>query len=347
MFQIGKRRAAPCRWSVAVVWLAIWLVVPGRVLAELPFGKSRHQADLLDTRLVFDSYKPDGYAGGPLIVSFHGSERNAAFARSALIPLAKAEKVLVVAPKFDEERFPRWAYQFAGIAEPVNDDARTAYRERAPESWTGKIVLELVEHIRREERRPDLPYYLIGHSAGGQFLSRFAGFVPNEALRIVLVNPGSYLAADRSRAFPYGFGKLSPALDNDVSVRRYLASPITIFVGTEDLFRKGLPKSRGAELQGLSRYERGVNVFTDACATAVEHGWAFGWRFVEAPGVGHSGSGMYRGREARTAVFGNVEVPSGTACLKRVNRPTRDVANSDRGRANGEDVGESGTGHPR
>lgn len=294
------------RRDACLVGLCMLLCLTGARLAsaELPLGKSRQDIDLNDVRITFFSYKPKAYAGGPLIVTFHGSEPHAAFALNAMIPLANAELAIVIAPEFDKERFPRWAYQLGGIAARHERDGRVEFVERPPEHWTGGIVLELIRRIRDEEGRQDLPYYLVGHSGGAQFLSRFAAFVANEAQRIVLTNAGTYLFPDEDRAFPYGFGGLSPALRSDEQMRRYLASPITILLGTEDLQRWGLNQSRGAERQGLSRYERGVNVFNAANRRAADRGWMCNWRLIDVPEVGHSSKGMYSSPEARTALFG-------------------------------------------
>ena len=46
------------------------------------------------------------------------------------------------------------------------------------DEWTVDMVPELVSWARRREGRLDAPYYLFGHSAGGQFLSRVAAFAP-------------------------------------------------------------------------------------------------------------------------------------------------------------------------
>ena len=50
---------------------------------------------------------------------------------------------------------------------------------------TGAFIPKIAAEIQRREQRKDLPYYLIGHSAGGQFLVRTSAFVDTGAARIV------------------------------------------------------------------------------------------------------------------------------------------------------------------
>ena len=85
--------------------------------------------------------------------------------------------------------------------------------------------------FRADEGRPALPYYLIGHSAGEQLLVRLAAFLPTEAGRIVAANPGSHLFPTRERDFGYGFGALPEDLSSDDVLRRYLAAPLTLYLG--------------------------------------------------------------------------------------------------------------------
>jgi pimeloyl-ACP methyl ester carboxylesterase len=147
--------------------------------------------------------------------------------------------------------------------------------------------------MRQIEQRPDLSYFLIGHSAGAQFLARAAPFAPTEAKRIILANPSAYVAPTRSEKFPYGFGGAPAALGDDAALRRYLALPITIFVGGSDTGSRQLDVSAEANVQGPNRRERGRFVFQQAETLAAAHGWQLNWRFVEAPGVGHNSTRMF------------------------------------------------------
>jgi pimeloyl-ACP methyl ester carboxylesterase len=192
--------------------------------------------------------------------------------------------MIVMAPLFDKLRFPSWSYQRGGIV--VKDKLRDQHR------WTGNIVVELAGWARRQEQR-GLAYSLIGHSAGAQFLSRVAAFVPTEARRIVIANPSTYVFPSLSIQAPYGMGGVYAPARGEAELRRYLQQPVTIFLGTADVSDKARNDSPAARAQGTTRYGRGANTFRAGQKLASSHGWSFGWRLVEAPGVGHSAGKMF------------------------------------------------------
>ncbi|MGH6782123.1 MAG: hypothetical protein ACREB5_08465, partial [Sphingomonadaceae bacterium] len=66
------------------------------------------------------AYKAACYRDGPLVIVFHGSDRNPRLARDNAVPLAQAGCAVVVAPFFGEAQFPRWAYQFGGLGDVVD-----------------------------------------------------------------------------------------------------------------------------------------------------------------------------------------------------------------------------------
>jgi pimeloyl-ACP methyl ester carboxylesterase len=313
--QFGSAR---CRSSY--LWLALILASVSTPLRSEPFaqGKSEHEVQVGTMTWRVQAYKAGCFRKGPLVVVFHGSDRNPGLARDNAIPLAEAGCALVVAPLFDKARFPRWAYQFGGLGEIVNEDGRRHFRLKPRERRTGYLVLELIDALRAGEGHPDMPYSLIGHSAGAQFLGRFAAFFPNEARRIVLANPGSYVMPMWERKYPYGFGGL-PIVSN-TDRKRYLASPVVVLISSQDTSRKGLDKSPGAERQGATRYERGHTAYDAAKASAAAEGLVFGWSLVEVPGLRHGSAKLYARSESAAALFGSclrAALPSWEACSQQ------------------------------
>src|SRR5262249_20037796 len=134
------------------------------------------------------------------LLVFHGAERNAEDYRDYARALADRNCMLVAAPLFAQHTFPAWRYQRGGIVDKYGEP-------RDPGKWTGRLVLELFDWVRKQEGRP-LAYSLIGHSAGGQFLSRLAAFVPTQAQRIVLANAGTYVLPSLAVDAPYGMGEV-------------------------------------------------------------------------------------------------------------------------------------------
>jgi pimeloyl-ACP methyl ester carboxylesterase len=212
--------------------------------------------------------------------------------------MAERFRVIVVAPLFDMERFATARYQRGGL---VGADGAAA----RPEQWTYTIVPKIVKHVRDLEQQPALPYYLIGHSAGGQFLVRMAAFLPGEAVRIVAANAGSHLFPTVEQEFGYGFGGLPPELCSDDVMRRYLAARLTLYQGTGDVLpSNNFDQSPAGMKQGAHRLARGRAAFEFAQKLARERGWAFHWRKVETPDIGHQAAFMFAASEVEDALFG-------------------------------------------
>lgn len=187
---------------------------------NLPAGKHLSCMAFHDKILRIYSYKPADYENGPLLVVLHGMDRNAEDYRDRAVVMADQFRALVVAPEFDLKQFPSEAYQRGGV---LRDG-----KAQSSEKWTFQAISELVKNVRVVEQKPDLHYYVIGHSAGGQILNRLAAFLPGEAVRIVAANPGTLIFPNREAAFPLGFGGLPDALSDDDALRRYLAAPLTL-----------------------------------------------------------------------------------------------------------------------
>lgn len=271
--------------------------VPARP-AALPVGPGAVTLDV-DLPLQVFTYKPPTYRGGPLIVVFHGVGRNAEEYRNFAIALGERFGAIVAAPLFDKERFPLEAYQRGGILKDGVLQPR--------EVWTYALVPRLVEALRAREGQPKLPFYFVGHSAGGQFVVRMAAMAGTlGASGIVAANPGSHLFPTRAAAFGYGFGGLPAELSDDAALRRYLATPLTLYLGTADTdeAHPSLDRSKAALQQGRNRYERGLNCYAAAERLARERGWVFAWRKVEAPGIGHVAAEMFAAGQAERALFG-------------------------------------------
>lgn len=271
----------------------------------IPSGSAQRRIEIAGTAIELHTYKPPHYAGAALLITLHGLNRNADGYLGYTQALADRHNFLLVAPRFDRERFPTWRYQRGGIARHAGSNAEGPL-EIAPESeWTHTLLVGIVDAVRKDESRPDMPYYLLGHSAGGQLLSRVAAFSPTTAARIVIANPSSYVWPAREVRFPYGFGGLPAELASDAAIRRYLAQPVTLLLGAADVRRdSNLNVSDAAMRQGANRYERGLNVFNAAQQLARDKGWAFNWRLVEVPGVGHSARRMYTSPQVDAALLG-------------------------------------------
>lgn len=272
------------RMTGAGKWLALGaaMVMAAPTVQAAPIGTGTQSVSirLASGPIKAFTYRPN-CRNPALLVVMHGKNRTAHNYMTYAKDLADAHCLLVVAPEFDKERFPTWKYQGGGIVH----HGRVQPRDK----WTGNLLLELVQRVRAEEGRPDMPYSFIGHSAGGQILSRFAAFHPSQAQRIVIANPSSHVWPTLKVDAPYGFKGIPGASS---ALRRYLEAPVTIYLGREDKGLKDLDVREQAMKQGANRYERGMRAFEAARKIAQQNGWTFNWRLVERDGVAHSGSRM-------------------------------------------------------
>lgn len=273
--------------------------------ATIPAGEGKMVLDLGSRQMQVYTYRAKDYAAkqGPLILAFHGSARNARDYRHSTAPLANECGGLVVAPLFEARQFSDVDYAHGHVM--------AAGRLLPREQWTFSLVPKLIETVRKLERRGDMPYYLIGHSAGGQFVERMLVFADLKPIRAVAANPGSHLFPTRDLPFPYGFGGLPKDLAGDEAMKAYLAMSLTIYLGRDDNNPKAMSfdTSRWAEREGPTRLTRGRRCFEMGQKLARDKGWPFHWRLVEAPGVGHSESAMFGRPECRTAIFGDKSPP--------------------------------------
>lgn len=278
--------------ALSATFCALLLLITIKAQASvIPEGDADQVAQLGNVELKIFTYRPD-CANPSLLLAFHGDDRNALGARNHSRPIARKHCLLVVAPLMDRKRFPHWRYHHGGVThDGVVQDTR---------SWTGHIVLRLVEWTEQSEGRP-LSYAMIGHSAGGQFLSRFAAFIPNKATRIVVANPGSYVMPSLEVEAPRGFGEVYSGAAGEAALRRYLAAPLTILLGEDD-FAEAVGDSAETKAQGLTRLARGLNAFEQGRQLAARNDWPFHWRLIVVPGVGHSSKKLYASPQAWEAL---------------------------------------------
>ena len=258
---------------------------PARVVdGAIPPATGEQMATVAGQPFEVFTYRPSGCELAGILVVFHGVDRNANNYRDDVIPVAQHDCLLTVAPLFEDARFPGWSYQRGGI---VHDG------KLQPEAaWTTALVPGFVAWAQARAGRLDLPYFLIGHSAGAQFLSRVAAYQRGQAKRFVIANPSTWVRASLDVAAPYGFGPPFPPAEAAAALRRYLGLPITVLLGAEDTGSRNLAVSEQAEAQGATRVARGQTVFAEAEQTARSHGWPFNWRLSILPGVGHNARRM-------------------------------------------------------
>jgi len=277
--------------------LSLFFAIAALASAEpLPAGSGKIMVDSGGVALDVYTHKPAGYRNGPLIVVFHGVQRNAQEYRDWAAPMAERFGAIVATPHFDKERFSTEAYQRGGV---TKDDV-----PQPIDTWTYNHVPRLIAAIRAREGRPDLPVFIIGHSAGGQFVQRMAALFPDHgAVRVVAANPGTHIFPRHDWKYGFGFGGLKA---DDEALKRYLAAPLTLYLGTGDTDpnHQSLTRDEDSMKQGPHRYARGLALWNFAQNLARERGWPCHWRKVETLGIAHDASMMFATKEVEDALFG-------------------------------------------
>jgi poly(3-hydroxybutyrate) depolymerase len=235
--------------------------------------------------ILVHTFAPESAVGGacPLLFVMHGQGRNASEYRDNWIEIAARRRVTIVAPEFDQRRFPRTAgYALGGLSEP-EDETRFHPTPASPIN----VIEPLFDDICARLNSPARSYALFGHSAGGQFAHRFTMFGrPERASCIIAANAGWYTFASTAIAFPYG---LADAAVDTRQIREMFARPLTILLGRDDTDtqHQSLRRTPEADAQGPHRLARGEHFFAAARNQAMRMGAPFAWRLAFAPGVAH------------------------------------------------------------
>lgn len=267
---------------------------------DVPVGKAELRITAGGHELAVFTYRPERWSGQRLLFVMHGVLRNADEYRDHAIGMADRFDALVVAPKFDSERFPSRAYQRGGILREDGSAAPAA-------EWTYARIPELAAAIRTRTGQAKAQLFVIGHSAGGQFVLRMSAFQDTGAVRLVAANPGSVLLPTTDVPFGYGFGGLPKELADEARLRAYLAAPLTLYLGTADDHEdEWFDTSKEAMAQGGGRHQRGLGLYWTARTLATLRGWPFGWRLVEAAGVEHDHEKMFAHPMCELALFGTL-----------------------------------------
>jgi hypothetical protein len=266
---------------------------------KIPHGKGEIHLHLGKVKLKVFTYRPKDFdpKDGPMLWIFHGHARDPEHYRDAAGEVARHCKGIVLTPLFDEKQFPGDKYIHGNVL---------AKGKALPErEWTFSLVHKMIEEVRKMEDRPNMPYYLFGHSGGGQFVMRLMAFVELEPVEAVAANPGSLLFPATDMPYPYGFGQLPRELGGEKRIKAFLAARLTLYNGTADTDPKHpeLDRSVEAEKQGPHRLARAQNAFSVAQKVAKAEDWKCEWRHVEAPDVGHDGPKMLRHAGCLVALF--------------------------------------------
>jgi len=257
--------------------------------SALPFIDRQHP----DRPLEVNFYRPARHQpNDPVIVVQHGMLRNGDDYRDFWIDAAEKHNLLIVAPTFPNEDFPRAEGYNNGLL--VVEDGTIAPRDQ----WLYAVPKRVLDALRAGGVIDNPVIRIFGHSAGGQFVHRMLATEGSDPYAAAMAsNPGWYTLPTLERRFPEGLDGLG--LDRD-TLARWLAYPMIIFAGNRDIVTDdpNLPAQPEALAQGPHRYGRAHFMLEFAQAEAARLGVSCNWQLLTVDGVGHDGAAMSRAAAA-------------------------------------------------
>ncbi|GIK37805.1 MAG: hypothetical protein BroJett011_16380 [Chloroflexota bacterium] len=251
---------------------------------------------------IFYTYVPTTVPEKPnILVLIHGTpsedetaETNAQYYLTAWIDFAEKHGYILIAPAFNQEDF----------SSRRGDHALSGYRglfgrEISADEW----VLRLVKAYQSAFGAANEPFYLYGHSAGGQFTGRFLVTHPESVKKAVITAAATYPQPNPGVAWPFGMGELHTDIAWDADTikhvdivpdrQKWLAAtqiPLTVIVGLNDTAE--LPSSLIPGQKGKNRCTIARNWIRDMAAFAEANGLESRFKLGIIPGRGHSMGGL-------------------------------------------------------
>lgn len=284
--------------AVAAAAAAAWLLPKRKkkmAVRPVPAGESmsciRERTGVNEDALCLYYYRPGRWTEKDAVfIAFHGFGRDGAEYCKALRKLAEERNMLIVCPELTERKYPgaEW-YQEGGI---MDADGHIREKEERTFSAADRIVAEVKNRTQAAGK-----IILFGHSAGGQFVHRWALLGGKKNVDVIAVaNSGWFTMPDRDIDYPYGIKNVGIT---DEELGEAFAEPVILFMGEKDVERK--PPFRDtpeADAQGMNRMERCTNYFRQCKAKAEELRVPFRWKLETVEGAAHQGVKMAEGAAA-------------------------------------------------
>jgi pimeloyl-ACP methyl ester carboxylesterase len=322
------------------VWKAALIVLAAVTAIETP--QPDNSGRLADRQLTvttargsglaryFGSASLEGSDAVQAVIVVHGVLRDADYyydSETRAVAMGHAAGTIVISPQFVEaadlkghsvpKRTLFWPHTWPG-----GSDA-----ENAPVS-TYDVFDAMLARLTDRTRFPNmLRITIIGHSAGGQIVQRYAVVGRAQQLdaagpvrvHLVVANPSSYFYFNDWRPIPqtncgdfnqwrYGLAGAPVYVSGSIASlqRRYASRRVTYLLGTADTNpnEDDLDRSCGGEAQGPYRFARGT-YYIEYLEKLYPHGTDQDYAFVR--GVAHDNRRMFTSRCGLDVVFGGSE----------------------------------------
>lgn len=282
----ARRDALPRRTRLALCALLapLFLLIASQSLA-VPHTAARGLLDYTDwpgPPLAVHYYVPaTATADSRVLLVIPGARRNAGEYLDQWVDLADDRGFVVASIGADLERFPtEYDYNAGRVMTPEG-------QIRPEDEWLFSAIDPVFLLLRSQLGLTRERYSLYGHSAGGGFVLLFTLFKPDALVNsAVAANPAFVTLPNRDDPFPFGLANVPV---QDAQIARWLAAPLTIMLGDQDLDPRTKPLSNSpiARRQGPNVFIRGQLVYREAKAFAVAHASHFNWILRIVEGVGH------------------------------------------------------------
>jgi poly(3-hydroxybutyrate) depolymerase len=254
-----------------------------RGLAAYGRGRTAVFAHRKDPRFSWLLYvPPDAAAGGPLdlLVSVHGTFRNASDYRDLFLDFGRWNHCMILAPLFP-----------IGV---LGDDNRDGYKYlREGDIRYDRILLDMVDEVAQRYAVDASRFGLFGFSGGGQFVNRFLFLHPQRLWAASIGSPGSVTLLDEDREWWTGCKNMEATFESKPDLAALRETPIQLVVGGADQETWGVTHYPGgrywqpdANVAGGNRPERLRSLQDSMCRQGLKP------RFDVVPGIAHAVAGV-------------------------------------------------------
>jgi pimeloyl-ACP methyl ester carboxylesterase len=306
-------------------WVAAAIIA---VVAVVGISPVQAATDHLNRLQISSGVTLPYYASYPLsgsskvtgaVITIHGTGRNAEHYYELTQKAAEAygDKAEIISPWFqtkDDNPESTDAYWTNGGDESWKDGGDAV---RPKEFSSYDAIDKILQALSNKSAFPNLTHItLLGHSAGAQFMQRYAAGAPSLGpdIHVVVANPSSYLYLDSKRPastsgcsgyndYKYGLENrnryMQQSSDQKIA-QQYTTRQVTYLLGEADTVQNGdMDDSCPANAQGKNRFERGKFYYN-----TIHSGYPSAPHDLSTvPGVGHDNEAMINSAQGKAAIF--------------------------------------------
>jgi hypothetical protein len=280
-----------------------------------------------------------------VVIYIHGARRNGLdyyeWGEKAVIAANKTDETLFISPQFNSEKdledhkHDASHLFWTNNNWRVGDESVSSKNRKMEVSFSSfSLIDSMIASACNKKIFPKLKKItIIGHSAGGQFVSRYVGMTPMPNIlkgykfNFIVMNPSSYMYLDDRRPvktemgltftkpdtsgcstfneYPRGMEKLNPyaaKIGVETIKQQFLNRDIAFILGEKDVNMNdsSLDKSCGGNLQGRFRLERGQFFYEYLQLYSNKKKIH---QIETVPNVAHDGDKMVNSNAARWSIF--------------------------------------------